>query len=1030
MNQKACLLFLICLAFSQANSQVQKKYSILNWRVKDGLSQGSVHKMLRDSLGFLWIATDNGLNRFDGTTFKQYIHEPVPLPGAFRGSEVLGIVEDSLHNIWTGTEEGLNRYVTKSDSFQYFATPRSNTNMASYCMPLAALENQVICWEITGKIVSYDIRTGKRKIIFADIPWPVSSYYTLNNLVFDKKTKTIWAPHGNKMICLKLNEKRYEYISLPTANGTCQAIISDGSTLLLATSFGIIRYSASNKIFENVSWAKPLLTSKILSLSQKKDGSILAGVEKKGLFIYEAKSEQLHVYKHISSGFNSISANNINNLYTDKDNITWAASGEKSIDQIFPYEKGIEVFNQQTETYQNPHSVKCFEEDESGNILIGTQGSGIQVFSPGDNTFKKMKINEGFSDTIHLLRFNKSKSSLWIATNTGLYKRESKSRKIIPIEFINLKGHKITQPVIMRHIVSFDDSSMMVATSRGVFILPEKSKSAICVPEMTDHVFFIGSFKNSFSFSLWDFDPVLYSYENRKWTKEQFPFDDITVGCIYFDKKRKVFWIGTDRGLIMTDTHFKRLRQVTSNNGLPDNFIWTITIDNFDHIWLTTNKGIARYIPEKEQVDSYNMLDGIHGLEYNPYANFIASDNTLYFGGKEGFDHINPAILREKHGNPEVYFSSARINNKVIIPSSSANFLEDIKLKSADNNFTISVGIIDFNRPGRNKIRYRLLPAEKDWQEAKVPFDIRYSALSPGVYKLEVSASEMGNKAGNKIRQIKIQILPPFWQSWWSITTATLLLIFIVVFLAQQRINQIRRKEKEKTENIKHMAELELQSLRAQLNPHFMFNSLNAIQELILLEENEKSRSYLAKFSKLLRVLLENADKPFITLQKEIDFLQLYFSLENLRLPDIQFKLIIAPSMDTDNIMIPNMILQPFIENAIWHGLSQKKDNKLLFLRINQDRNNIRFEIEDNGVGRKSAEVMRSLYRKEHKSKGMELLAKRFKLLSREFGSAFELSVSDIMNGDVVCGTMVTINIPANLANDFKSLSDDTNNTN
>ena len=216
------------------------------------------------------------------------------------------------------------------------------------------------------------------------------------------------------------------------------------------------------------------------------------------------------------------------------------------------------------------------------------------------------------------------------------------------------------------------------------------------------------------------------------------------------------------------------------------------------------------------------------------------------------------------------------------------------------------------------------------------------------------------------------------------------------------------------------MAELEMQSLRAQLNPHFMFNSLNAIQELILKEENDKSHTYLARFAKLLRMLLENADQPFVSLQKELEFLELYLSLENLRIPDLQYS-INAGSINKDELMIPNMILQPYIENAIWHGLSPKEKDRRLEIRIHKNKNSLLFEIEDNGVGRKRSAELKSLFRKEHKSKGMELLSKRFNLLAGEYGASIKTKTSDVIKDGEVAGTLVEIDIPHSLSGHLKN---------
>jgi hypothetical protein len=233
----------------------------------------------------------------------------------------------------------------------------------------------------------------------------------------------------------------------------------------------------------------------------------------------------------------------------------------------------------------------------------------------------------------------------------------------------------------------------------------------------------------------------------------------------------------------------------------------------------------------------------------------------------------------------------------------------------------------------------------------------------------------------------------------------------------QQRTYELEL-EKERSEQLlikasqKQMIELQLQSLRAQLNPHFMFNSLNAIQELILKEDFENSRTYLAKFAKLLRMLLENTEKPFTPLEKELDFLQLYLSLEKLRLPDLQFTITTEPLINKEATVIPNMILQPYIENALRHGLSYKTGEKRLELNIQKQAGMVIYHVVDNGVGRQKSAELKMLYNKKHKSKGMELLNKRFKLLSDEFGSDIKTEIHDLVDKGNINGTEVCIMVP------------------
>src|ERR1035437_518991 len=241
---------------------------------------------------------------------------------------------------------------------------------------------------------------------------------------------------------------------------------------------------------------------------------------------------------------------------------------------------------------------------------------------------------------------------------------------------------------------------------------------------------------------------------------------------------------------------------------------------------------------------------------------------------------------------------------------------------------------------------------------------------------------------------------------------------FLMLFLKQR--NQ-KNRAVEKAEAVYKMAELEMQSLRSQLNPHFMFNSLNSIQTLILKNEIDLSHSYLSRFAKLLRILLENADSPFIPLRKEIDFLYLYLGLESLRVPDLQYSISSDPTLDKERTLIPNMLLQPYVENAIWHGLSYKEKDKQLQIRIYRENGTVNYEVEDNGIGRKKAEEFKSVFRKQHQSKGMELLNKRIRLLNDQYAAAIQTDIKDVMSNNEVSGTLVTIKIPLNFVGSLQN---------
>jgi tetratricopeptide (TPR) repeat protein len=302
----------------------------------------------------------------------------------------------------------------------------------------------------------------------------------------------------------------------------------------------------------------------------------------------------------------------------------------------------------------------------------------------------------------------------------------------------------------------------------------------------------------------------------------------------------------------------------------------------------------------------------------------------------------------------------------------------------------------------------------KAYQYSDLLFNLKDSLLTVNHYEASKLIQSYENDKTEAIRKTQEEKLRSEQKQKNNLylTVATILIIVLffstLLFLQQQK----KKKSIEKAEYNHRIIELELQSLRSQLNPHFMFNSLNSIQTLILKEDSDRSQSYLSRFARLLRMLLENADKPFIALQKEINFLELYLSLESLRVPSLQYSISTDPELDKEKTLIPNMFLQPYVENAIWHGLSYKETDKQLQIRIYRENGTVNYEIEDNGVGRKKAEDLKSFLRKQHQSKGMELLSKRVKLLNKEYSSTIQTDVRDVIKNNEVIGTLVSVKVP------------------
>ncbi len=500
------------------------------------------------------------------------------------------------------------------------------------------------------------------------------------------------------------------------------------------------------------------------------------------------------------------------------------------------------------------------------------------------------------------------------------------------------------------------------------------------------------------------------------------------------------YYLGTFMdGLYLFDTKTKKAKKITEKDGLLYNGPWQLLEDSDHNVWVSSRRGFSIIDATTKKFRNISRLNGLPETDifYNGIKNregkfMIGCDNGILVFDPADFkpDSITPLLHIEQLSFSNPQDKKKSIDSVVILYGK-----KEVHLSYDENKLSFYYTALSYQDAALNQYSVWLDGFEKNWVDMGTQRVATYNNLTPGTYTFHVKASNSDGVWTSTDETIIVIISPPWWRTWWAY------LLYIVVFvLAIWAYNRYRmagiKREKEVLENkvtdrtirlkqsneeLKSIqAHLEMQSLRAQLNPHFMFNSLNAIQELILMEENDKSHSYLARFSKLLRLLLENTEKPFIPLQREIDFIQLYLSLENLRIPELQFSVTVDPAIDTEQISIPNMILQPYIENAIWHGLSHKPTDKKLQIRITKTNGAIQYEIEDNGVGRKRSAELKSLFRKEHKSKGMELLSKRFKLLSKELGADIITNYEDVMNNGEVAGTLVTIKVPNNFSEEIK----------
>ncbi|HTJ52731.1 MAG TPA: histidine kinase, partial [Cyclobacteriaceae bacterium] len=338
------------------------------------------------------------------------------------------------------------------------------------------------------------------------------------------------------------------------------------------------------------------------------------------------------------------------------------------------------------------------------------------------------------------------------------------------------------------------------------------------------------------------------------------------------------------------------------------------------------------------------------------------------------------------------------------------NETSEIKLTYDQSVITFEFSALNFIQSENNHYAYKLEGFEDDWNYVGNKRSATYTNLEPGHYAFKVKASNNDDVWNENGISLAITITPPFWETWWfkCIIAAICIVIALVV------INIIRKRVREKIKINKLIAELEMKALIAQMNPHFIFNCLTSIQELIMINKQEEAMHYLNQFSRLLRAVLQSSEKNFIALEQELTILELYLELEAMRFDkQFHYNIHVDHAVDPEEIVIPSFLLQPFIENALWHGLMHKKGDRKLSVSFTLENEDLLVcRIEDNGIGREEAARIKKKSLKANQSLGLKIIRERINLMKKQ-NDAIDLKIMDDVHKDgSVKGTTVIIKLP------------------
>jgi anti-sigma regulatory factor (Ser/Thr protein kinase) len=445
------------------------------------------------------------------------------------------------------------------------------------------------------------------------------------------------------------------------------------------------------------------------------------------------------------------------------------------------------------------------------------------------------------------------------------------------------------------------------------------------------------------------------------------------LGCFDTDG---YFWIkGPNPILYKLDKEMKIVDSVTIFQSiLPDNYV-AIKLVGKDSLMIGDANQCYLFHTKKQTFTLINPDNGIFRQRLAGNYSFI--NGHIFYLTNLRLQYAPIDKFRNVPGTPEIYIAEMKLG-KIKFEMTGTG---DPHFKYDQNNMSFAMSAVEMNFPERIQYAYRLVNFIDDWTLTDFyNRNIVYTNLPPGKFKLQIKARTLGQE-WEETKSFSFSIDPPFWQTWWFRTLAALLLISIAFFFIRWRIALVRKKEQLKTLHEKELLELEAKALRAQMNPHFVFNSLNSIKSLINKNENDKAANYLTTFSKLIRTLFHNSDKREVSLFEEIETCKLYTQLERMRFGDkIDFIFKVDESIDLKDIKVPALILQPLIENAIWHGLVPKETGGKIVFSVKENNGAVECTIDDDGIGRELSNQYKAEYRATHQSKGIGMTQSRLEL--------------------------------------------------
>jgi len=970
---KALTAILIFLGVSLHLSTAQ--YSFVTYDHTNGLPLDMVRHIVEDSAGYIWLGGALGLSRFDGQNFTHY----------YQGSkthEVAGNVVNDIDITPSGNvvivydDNGVSVYDHKTDSFR-----NKNYNAADgqdfpqHSIIFSYILNDSIAYLGANREGMYRIhlRTMKsEKIPIGIIPY---------DMLPDPENDQSFLVSGKGLY--RINPETLE-----------KEMLQDRGHARMELHGNEVWYKGYN------SWVKKynLKTKKVkpyhLSQNWVIRGWTLVGDHlwvgtAEGIEVIDtATAEILQIIKS-GNGNYDLPNSFIHDIYKDSKDRIWVTT-DVGISLHDPHRAVFErssIFSSQT-TYAS-----ALSQDQL--VSLDFYENRIEIIDSNGNTIK-MDINGPLRQPLKVVQ---TPDQILVIFYNGIGVLDEGQQVITPLECPFTEGFKRG----LYDLVIHDQYWVGIYRIQNIMVAWDRETNTLDTVDVVNEPRNIFNAKDG---NVWIYGVnVFWRYNLSKREAQEFPLTDsaylaLDRDIVKIDKAHDKYWISTKTNSIWSASYgengFELRSPYGQDKGLTNNSVKETFVDEFGNLIVKTRSGVFILHPEQ---DRFVSIGGKSDLNIPTTYGLFARDSIVYALGYKTKSLQLSKVDTTAH-------TLKTIIKKVIVNGTAGIFYDQevTRFPFHENNISVIFSAIDFKDPANVRHRYRL-SEDEDWiyldPSAK---SIQLSALAVGDYDLQISAG-YGNGIWSVPASWRFVVQSPFWKKWWF-----LLLVLGAFAALGYLVYKVRMKQVNRLNAVQlRLAEMESESLRAQMNPHFIFNALNSIKAYIIKSDKAAAADYLTTFSELIRAVLHNSKQKEISLQRELDALTLYLEIERFRLNDkFNYSIQVEEGLATNRIAFPPLIIQPFVENSIWHGFVNKTAEGHLLLKVYKEADLLKIEVIDDGIGREASKRIEKSRGRE-RSYGIAITRSRLDNIT----DAAEIEIVDLLDDNrKSAGTKVLIKLP------------------